>query len=140
MDMAAHKEMGPLTDSKYCAHTFFRNTSYSPFFLNVCNKLSIADRWVALSGSSEVLKRLRGGGSSSSLGGAPSATSGESICTIMRLVGCRTVLLGRKVQSDEADRALFNRGKLGKIASASVDQKELPHDPIILVIHDINSS
>ena len=59
--------MWTLTLSVYSDHIFFLNASYSPFFLIVCSRLSIVERWVELRGRSDVLNLLRGRKTSSSL-------------------------------------------------------------------------
>lgn len=59
-----------LTLSAYCDHTVFRKASNSPFFLIVCNRLSMDERCTGVSGRSEVLNCLRGTMIGSSIGGA----------------------------------------------------------------------
>ena len=57
-----------LTLSVYRDHTSFLNESNSPFFLIVCSRLSMEERWMALSGRSDVLIFFRCGRIGSSAG------------------------------------------------------------------------
>lgn len=73
------------TLSANCDQTFFLSVSYSPFFLIVCNMLSMDDFCVEVNGSSEALNRFRGTEAGSSSLCLPAMAFGVAIAAERRM-------------------------------------------------------